>query len=164
MHPLRIPHDFPDLSMKLYSLPDEQREIFFDSCLSYQFAMINSGTLPSVSLVALVNVVESFMRHRYSSGYCEDAQRRCNLKRDIRKKFRTFFEENLIYPLPDDSRRFLQDVYSNRSNFVHQALLGSGPLRGPSYMSLGKDRELTSQLTLFEILVNACMINWLIKL
>ena len=163
-HSLKIPHDFASLSKKLYSLPDEQKETFFDSCLSYQFALIKSGILPSVSLVALVNVVESFMRNRFSSGYCYDAERRCSLKTDVRKKFRTFFEENLQNPLPDIRRRFLRDVYDNRSNFVHRALLGSGPFRGPMYMSLDLGRELKDQLSSFKALVNACMINWLIRI
>ena len=65
---LRIPHDFPELSRKLYSLSDPYQEMFFDSCLSYQFALLNSYKVPSVSLVALVNVVESLMRYEDSSA------------------------------------------------------------------------------------------------
>ena len=163
-HSLKIPHDFPDLTQKLYALPDGEREKFFDACLSYQFALINSGTLPSISLVALVNAVESLMRNRFSSGYCEDAKRRCNLKKDVMKKFRKFFEENLQYPLPEEKQRFLNEVYSSRSNFVHKALIGAGPFRGPMYMSLGRGRELYDQLSGFSALLNACMINFLMRI
>jgi hypothetical protein len=31
---------------------EKNKEMFFDSCLSYQFSLINAGTIPSVSLVA----------------------------------------------------------------------------------------------------------------
>jgi len=148
-HSLRIPHDFPSLSKKLFSLPSEKREMFFDSCLSYQFALLNMGTIPSVSLVALVNVVESLMREE---------------KKSVMKKFRKFFEDNLQDPLPIEKRKFLDAVYSSRSNFVHKALLGSGPFRGPIYMGIGRGRELKDQLSEFKALVNACMINWLIRL
>lgn len=158
---IRIPHDFPELSRKLYSLPNKYQERFFDSCLSYQFALINMYTIPSMSLVALVNVVESLMRDEYSSGYCDDAQRSCNLKRDVMKKFRRFFEDNLQYPLPSEKRKFFNDVYGSRSNFVHEALMGSGPSRGPIFSSLDRGKELKEQLSLFKGLVNACMINWL---
>ncbi len=158
---LRIPHDFPELSRKLYSLSDHYREMFFDSCLSYQFALINMYTIPSLGLVALVNVVESLMRDEYSSGYCDDAQKQCNLKRDAMKKFRRYFEDNLQFPLPREMRKFINDVYGSRSNFVHEALMGSGPYRGPMYSSFDRGRELKDQLELFKGLVNACMINWL---
>ena len=161
---LDIPDDFEPLSNKLYSLPKEYQEKFFDSCLSHQFALINSGTIPSLSLVALVNVVESFIRDDYSSGYCEEAGRLCNLKGDVMKKFRSFFEENLQFPLPDEKHRFLNEVYRNRSNFVHRALMGSGSNRGPIYFGLGRGRELANKLSEFETLVNVGMINWLIRL
>lgn len=163
VHNIIIPEDFSKLSKKLYSLPKEYQEKFFDSCLSYQFALINWGRLPSISLVALVNTVESIMRDRYSSGYCEVTGKLCPYKRDIMKKFRTFFEENLLYPLPDEKRRFLNEVYSNRSNFVHISLLGYGPYRGPN-IGIGRDRELNDQLSEFETIVNVGMINWLIRL
>lgn len=162
--PLRIPDDFEKLSKKLYSLPKEYQEKFFDSCLSYQFAEINSGTIPSLSLVALVNVVESFIRDDYSSGYCEETGRLCPSKGDVMKKFRSFFEENLEFPLPEDKRRFLNEVYRNRSNFVHRALMGSGSNRGPIYFGLGRGRELANLISEFETLVNVGMINWLIRL
>jgi len=164
VHILRVPEDFSKLSKKLYSLPTEIQEKFFDSCLSYQFALINSLRLPSISLVALVNVVESIMRDRYSSGYCEDTGKLCPHKRDVMKKFRTFFEENLQYPLPEDKRRFLNEVYQNRSNIVHETLMGSGPFRGPIYLGLAKDIEFKDQLHEFETLVNVGMINWLNRL
>ena len=158
---LRIPHDFPELSRKLYSLSDHYQEMFFDSCFSYQFALINMYTIPSLGLVALVNVVESLMRDEYSSGYCGDAQKKCNLKADVMNKFRRFFEENLQFPLPSEKRKFINEIYGSRSNFVHEALMGSGPYRGPRYASHDRGRELIDQLSLFKGLVNACMINWL---
>jgi len=161
---LRIPHDFPKLTRKLYSLSEEHQQMFFDSCLSYQFALINIYTIPSVSLVALVNVVESLTRYESSSGYCEQLGKSCPHKRDIMTKFRTFFEKHLQYPLPDEKRRFLNDVYGSRSNFVHEALMGSGSLRGPMYMSLGRGRELMDQISTFKALVNASIIDWLIRL
>ncbi|EMR74294.1 hypothetical protein MCGE09_00375 [Thaumarchaeota archaeon SCGC AB-539-E09] len=160
---LKIPHDFPDLTRKLFSLPDNYQEMFLDSCLSYQYALINEGTLPSISLIALVNSVESFMRDEFSSGYCEELGKSCPHKGDVMKKFRKFFEDNLQYPLPSEKRKFINDVYGSRSNFVHNALLGSGPFRGPMYMSLGRGRELQNQVSEFKGLVNACMINWLMR-
>lgn len=161
---LRIPDDVPSLTRKLYSLPEDYQEKYFDSCLSYQFALINSGTIPSISLVALVNAVESLMRDQYSSGYCEDAGKLCPQKRDVMKKFRAFFEDNLQYPLPEEKRRFLNEVYRNRSNIVHKALMGSGPFRGPIHMGLFRERELANQITEFETLVNVSMINWLLRI
>lgn len=164
IHSLKIPDDFPRLSRKLYALPEEYQEKFFDSCLSYQFAKINSGTIPSISLVALVNAVESLMRDQYSSGYCEDAGKLCPQKRDVMKKFRAFFEDNLQYPLPDEKRRFLNEVYRNRSNIVHKALMGSGSFRGPIYLGLFREREFANQISEFETLVNVGMIKWLMQI
>lgn len=163
-HSLGIPDDFPSLTKKLYSLHEDHQEKYFDSCLSYQFVLINYGTIPSISLVALVNAVESLMRDKYSSGYCEDTGKLCPQKRDVMKKFRAFFEENLQYPLPDEKRRFLNEVYRNRSNIVHKALMGSGPFRGPIYMGLYRERELANQISDFRTLVNVGMINWLMRI
>ena len=162
--PLKIPDDLPDLTRKLYSLPDKYQEMFFDSSLSYQYALINEGTLPSISLVALVNSVESFMRDEYTSGFCEELGKLCPHMGDVMKKYRKFFEDNLQYPLPSEIRKFINDVYGSRSNFVHNALLGTGPFRGPMYMSLGRSRELQNQVSTFKGLVNACMINWLMRI
>lgn len=114
--------------------------------------------------MALVNVVESLMRHEGSSGYCEDAERQCNLKRDVMKKFRRFFEDNLQYPLPIEINKFLNTLYGSRSNIVHKALIGSGSFRGPMYLSLDRGIELKDQLSVFKGLENACMINWLIRI
>lgn len=161
---LNIPDDFEKLSKKLYALPKNYQKTFFDSCLSYQFALINQNIIPSVSLVALVNVVESLMRDNYSSGYCEETGKLCPSKGDVMKKFRTFFEENLQFPLPDDKRQFLNVVYRNRSNFVHKALMGSGSDRGPIYFGIGRDRALDAQISEFETLVNVGMINWLMRI
>ena len=91
MKGLRIPHDFPSLTQKLFALSEEHKEMFFDSCLSYQFALNNMGTIPSVSLVAFVNVVESLMRDEVSSGYCERFNVSCPNKRDVMKKISHFF-------------------------------------------------------------------------
>lgn len=159
--PLKIPSDVPKLTEKLYSLPENLREQFFDACLSYQFAFQNLMRVPSVSLVALVNSVEVMMRYEETSGYCDDAGRKCPLKGDIMKKFRKFFEQNLQFPLPPEHRRFLNRIYDDRSNFVHQALLGRGPFRGPIYLGMGRDREIREQIEKFEILVNTGLISWL---
>lgn len=159
--PLKIPSDFPKLTEKLYSLRENLREQFFDACLSHQFAFQNLMRVPSVSLVALVNSVEAMMRYEETSGYCDDAGRKCSLKGDVMKKFRKFFEQNLQFPLPPEHRRFLNRIYGDRSNFVHQALLGGGPFRGPIYLGMGRDREIREQIEKFEILVNAGLISWL---
>ena len=147
--PLQIPSDVPKLTEKLYSLPENLREQFFDACLSYQFAFQNLVRVPSVSLVALVNSVEVMIRHEKP------------LKGDAMKKFRKFFKQNLQFLLPPEHRQFLNRIYGDRSNFVHQALLGSGPFRGPIYLGMGRDREIREQIEKFEILVNAGLISWL---
>jgi hypothetical protein len=163
-HSLNIPLDVKEYTDKLYSLPKRERDKFIDACFSHQFSRQNSRRLPSVSLVALVNCVEIMMRDEVTSGYCKDAQRRCPLKKDVIVKFRRFFEDNLSYPLPPEKKRFLDDCYRSRSNFVHRALLGDGPLRGPKYLSLGKDDKVSGQLHELETLVNAGLIQWLTKI
>jgi hypothetical protein len=160
---LMIPQDVNEYTRKLYCLPERERDKFIDACFSYQFSRQNRR-LPSVGLVALVNCVEIMMRDEVKSGYCASANIRCPLKRDVIAKFRKFFEENIVYPLPLEKKRFLDDCYSSRSNFVHRALLGEGPMRGPRYMSLGADDKVSEQVFELESLVNAGLIEWLKKI
>jgi hypothetical protein len=160
-HKLKMPSDINGYTDKLYNLPRRERDKFFDACFSYQFAQQNFRRTPSVSLVALVNCVEIMMRDEITSGYCKDAGKRCPAKKDVVAKFRKFFERNLVNPLPPERRKFLNSIYRSRSNFVHKALLGEGPLRGPKYMSFGKEDVIAEQLNELEILVNAGLISWL---
>jgi len=161
---LTIPDDTVKKTRKLYFLPQREKEKFFDACFSYQFALQNFGRLPSVSIVALVNCVEIMMRDEISSGYCEDARRDCPLKYDVMKKFRKFFEENLHYPLPNNMKKFLNEVYGSRSNYVHIALLGVEKIKGPRYLSFGEDDKVKKQLSEFECIVNYGLITWLEKI
>lgn len=164
MELFQIPSDFERYTKKAYALPELEKQKFFDSCFSYQFALQNIGRLPSVSLVSLVNCVEIMMRDEKTSGYCEDAEMYCPLKSDVMKKFRKFFEENLEYPLPSEQKKFLNQIYGKRSSFVHRALLGIGSMRGPLYMRLGKDDEVIAQVRKLETLVNVGLITWLEKI
>lgn len=126
---LKLPSDTEDLVYKLYSLPEKEREKFVNACLSYQFAREVSH-YPTVSMTALVSAIESMMVGAVTSQYCSDARRKCRYISDVMKKFRMFFERNLEYPLPEDTKRFLNRIYTRRSTFVHKALLGEGRLKG----------------------------------
>jgi len=156
---LKIPDTIHDMTKKLYSLPHDLNEMFFDACFAYQFSLENRRRMPYLSLVALVNCIEGMMRNMKTSGYCKDAGRKCNLKYDVMKKFRRFFEENLENPLPDDQRKFLNNVYGNRSKLVHVSLLGYNQYRGPLYMSGITD--FTHDISLFDQLVHKGLMNWL---
>ena len=163
----KLPSDFSDLTKKLFSLENEAREKFLNACFSYQFALEMLNPYPTISILALVSAVESMMVDEFTSGFCNDAKKRCPLKSDVMKKFRTFFERNLVYPLPKELKRFLNDVYSKRrSTYVHRALLGEGSLRGPHFgISLFEDEmKLDSEKRALEQLVNAALIEWLQKI
>jgi len=157
---LRVPDTIHGLTKKLYSLPSDLREMFFDACFAYQFSLENRRRLPYVSLIALVSCIEGMMRDMKTSGYCADAGRRCNLKFDVTIKFRRFFEENLENPLPEDQKKFLNGIYSNRSSFVHESLLGYNQYRGPLYLSRGIT-EFKNDISLFDQLVHNGLMNWL---
>lgn len=127
---LKLPSDFSALTQKLFSLSEREKNKFLNACFAYQFALENWIAHPTVSIVALVSSVESMMADEYSSGFCDVAQKKCSLKKDITKKFRKFFENNLQYPLPKELRSFLNNVYSKRSGYVHKSLLGEQEIRG----------------------------------
>ena len=127
---LKLPSDFPRLTKKIFSLRKKEREKFLNACFSYQFALENWCPFPTVSVLSLVSAIESMMADEYTSGFCEDANKKCSMKKDVMKKFRTFFERNLQYPLPKELQDFLNSVYSERSFYVHEALLGEAEARG----------------------------------
>lgn len=163
----KLPLDFPDLTAKLFSLESKEREKFLNACFSYQFALEMYMQYPTISILALVSAVESMMVDEFTSQFCKDAKKRCLLKSDVMKKFRTFFERSLTYPLPKELKKFLNDVYSKRrSTYVHRALLGVGRSRGPYFgMPLFADeRKLDVEKRALELLVNAALIEWLRKI
>lgn len=144
--PLIIPGDFPYLTEKLYSSHSDKSTKFFDACLSYQFSLQNWVRIPSVALVGFVNCVEALMRHRTELSSVE--------------KFRTFFEENLPEPVPKDLKSFLNEVYGDRSNFIHEALIGKEHYRGPIYY-FKKYYDFEAKLHKLETITNVGMINWI---
>ena len=95
-----------------------------------------------------------------SSQYCEDAGRRCNNRKDIMKKFRRFFEEQLEFPLPLTKRKFLNSIYSDRSSFVHRYLMGDEKLR-VLMPHIKETVMLQNSLDQLELLTNVSLINWL---
>ena len=158
----KLPSDFPDLTRKMFSLRKKEREKFLNACFSYQFALENWTVLPTISVLSLVSAVESMMTDEYTSGFCEDANRQCPLKKDVMKKFRTFFERNLQYPLAREYEVFLNSVYAKRSTYVHKALLGEGEARGiPFGAASEKVMQLRSEQRNLESLVNATLMEWL---
>lgn len=163
--PFKIPSDFPGLSKKLFSLKEELKTKFLNGCFSYQFALENWSAYPTVSVLALVSSIESMMWEEISSQYCEDANRACELKKDIMKRFRSFFEHTIANPLPPDLKKFLDNIYSMRSKYVHRALLDGYGIRGAyeSEALLNGKLEPISELRALERLVNAALIQWLIK-
>jgi len=163
---LKLPSDFPILTKKMFSLKKSQRKKFTNACFSHQFALENWTSYPTVSILALVSAVESIMADTYTSKFCQDARRPCPLKSDVMKKFRMFFEQTLTNPLPKHLRKFLNDIYSRRSLFVHKALLGEpGGIRGvfSSYFSDEHER-LMAELRNLEKLVNAGLLQWLVRI
>ena len=164
----KLPSDFPSLSKKMFSLRRKEKEQFLNACFSYQFALENWSSYPTISILALVSAVESMIAETYTSKYCKDAKRNCRLKTNLMKRFRMFFEQTLTYPLPLDLKRFLNAVYSRRSLFVHKALLGqTGGIRGVFGQHFGdgldSDMKLMSELRDLERLVNAGLIQWLVR-
>jgi hypothetical protein len=151
---LKLPSDFQNLTQKLFSIREKERNKFLNACFSYQFALENWIAYPTVCLIALVSSVESIMVDEYTSGFCKDAKKTCPLKRDLMKKFRKFFESNLQYPLPEELGNFLKSVYSRRSLYVHKALLGE--------LYHGEEgRKIKVEQRSLERLVNAGLIEWL---
>lgn len=160
---LKLPLDFPRLTRKLFSLPVKMQRQYIDACLSFQFGLENWGAYPTVTLVAFVSAVESIMAEEFTSGYCEDAKKICQFKKDITKKFRAFFERTLIKPLPEDLRNFLNETYSKRSTFTHKALLGEIGLCG-TYGEYSKTSKLYSELRFLFRLIRAGLIQWLTEI
>ena len=159
---LKLPSDFLNFTKKVFCLRKEEREKFLNACFSYQFARENWMSYPTVSLLSLVSAVESMMIDEYTSGYCKDANRSCPLKKDVMKKFKAFFERNLQYPLPRELEKFLNCVYSRRSSYVHEALLGEGEARGIQFGLISeKVRQLNEEQRHLEKLVNAALMEWL---
>lgn len=159
---LKLPSDMPPLTRKLFSLPKKNQKQYYNACSSFQFGLENWGIYPTITLVALVSAVESMMADEFNSQFCEGAKKNCNLKRDVTKKFRVFFERTLVKPLPKDLRSFLNKAFSRRSSFVHRALLGEIGLCGPyeHYLTTSK---LYSELRILSRLVRAGLIQWLIE-
>ncbi len=160
---VKLPLDMPRLTQKLFSLPQRIQKQYINACLSFQFGLENWNAYPTVTLIAFVSAVESIMAEEFTSGYCEDAKKRCPLKRDVIKRFRAFFERTLIKPLPNDLRKFLNDIYSKRSKFTHKALLGEIGLCGV-YADYSKIQKLYSELRFLDRLVRAGLIQWLIEI
>ena len=161
--PLKLPSDMDRLTRKLFSLPAQEQSRYINACSSYQYALEVWGPYPTVSIVALVSAVESMMADRFSSSYCEAAKRNCSLKQNVSKKFRAFFEQTLAKPLPADLEEFLTNAYSDRSSFVHRALMGDfGP---SSYVSItdSKFQDLRSELFQLSRVVRAGLLQWLIE-
>jgi len=105
------------------------------------------------------------MVDQYVSRFCKDANKLCSRKKDVMKKFRAFFEQNLQYPLPKELERFLKGVYSKRSDFVHKGLLGTGEAGGIQFgFKSEKVDKLDSEKRYFEKLVNAALLEWLARL
>lgn len=158
---LKLPSDFPSLTKKIFSLRKKEREKFLNACFSYQFALDNWTAYPTISILSLVSAVESMMADEYTSGFCKDANKQCPLKKNVMKKFRAFFERNLQYPLPKQLETFLNSVYSKRSKYVHNALLGGAELHGIRSLSSKKMWELTMEQRYLAQLVNAALLEWL---
>jgi len=159
---LQLPSDFPRLTKKMFSLRKKEREEFLNACFSYQFALENWGSYPTVSILSLVSAVESMMTDEYTSSFCKDANRQCRLKKDVMKKFRAFFERNLQFPLPRELKSFLNSVYSKRSTYVHKALLGKGGVRGIQFgVHYEKVFQLRTEQRKLITLVNAALMGWL---
>lgn len=162
---LKLPSDFPHLTKKMFSLRKKEREKFLNACFAYQFALENWAVFPTISILSLVSAVESMMVDEYTSEFCEDAERQCPLKKDVMKKFRTFFGRNLQYPLPRAYRIFLNRVYGKRSTYVHEALLGEGEIRGMQFRALSARPRavmgLIGEQKKLESLVNASLMEWL---
>lgn len=159
---LKLPSDFPRLTKKIFSLRKKEREKFLNACFSYQFALENWCPFPTVSVLSLVSAIESMMADEYTSGFCEDANKKCSMKKDVMKKFRTFFERNLQYPLPKELQDFLNSVYSERSFYVHEALLGEAEARGIQFGLISeKVRQIDAEKRDLEKLVNAALMQWL---
>jgi hypothetical protein len=159
---LELPSDFPCLTKKLFSLMKDKREKFLNACFSYQFGLENWQHYPTISILSFVSAVESMMADEYSSGFCRDANRSCNLKKDVLKKFRLFFEQNLEKPLPKQLEGFLKRVYSKRSVFVHKSLLEIGEARGINLgFSYKNTKQLRAEQRYLESLVNAALMEWL---
>ena len=161
-HAIRLPADMELLTRKLFSLPLKERNHYHSACLSYQYGLEVWGTYPSVSLVALVSAIESMMADEPSSRYCRDARRRCTLKRDVSRKFRVFFERTLAKPLPQNLQGFLRKAYSNRSSYVHRALMGKFGL--VVYQDITETMHLYSELGQLSELVRAGLIQWLVEI
>jgi hypothetical protein len=160
--PIRLPADMEPLTKKLFSLPLKERDRYHSACLSYQYGLEVWGTYPSVSLVAHVSAIESMMADELTSQYCKDAKRRCTVKRDVSKKFRVFFERTLAKPLPQDLQGILTKAYSNRSSYVHKALMGKLGLA--VYQHYTETMQLYSELQQLSELVRAGLIQWLVEI
>mgnify|MGYP001085549460 CR=1 FL=1 len=161
----KLPSDFPHLTKKAFSLRKKEREKFLNACFSYQFALENWTSYPTVCVLSLVSAVESMMTDEYTSGFCADTNKSCPLKRDVMKKFMTFFQRNLQYPLPRQLDDFLKRVYSRRSVYVHKALLGEGEVRGIQFGLISENvRRLNAEQRHLEKLVNSALMEWLTRI
>jgi len=161
----KLPSDFPRLTKKIFSLREKEREKFLNACFSYQFALENWTSYPTVCILSLVSAVESMMSDEYTSGFCMDANRPCPLKKDVMKKFITFFQQNLQYPLPRQLDDFLKRVYSKRSIYVHKALLGEGEVRGIQFGLISENvRKVNAEQRHMEKLVNTALMEWLTRI
>jgi len=159
---IRLPADMELLTGKLFSLPLKEQNRYHSACLSYQYGLEVWGIYPSVSLVAFVSAIESMITDEPNSEYCKDARRRCTLKRDISSKFRVFFERTLAKPLPQNLQEFLRRAYSNRSSYVHRALMGEFGL--VVYQDFTETLQLYSELGQLSELVRAGLIQWLVEI
>jgi hypothetical protein len=83
----KLPSDFSRLKKKMFSLREKEKEKFLNACFSYQFALENWASYPTVCILSLVSAVESIMSDEYTSGFCVDSNRPCPLKKDVMKKF-----------------------------------------------------------------------------
>lgn len=145
---LKLPYDVLLLTKKMLSLSKREREKFLNACFSYQFAFENWMAYPTVSLLSLVSAVESMTADESKKG--------------VMKKFRAFFERNLEYPLSSELQSFLNRVYSKRSTFVHEALLGEGEARGIQFWFKSENAwQLDEEKRNLEMLVNAVLMEWL---
>ena len=159
---VKLPSDFTSLTKKLFSLKKELGEKFLNACFSHQFALENWMPYPTVSILSLVSAVESMMVDEYTIGFCKDANKACPLKKDVMKKFRVFFERNLLDPLPKKLKNFLNEVYFRRSTYVHTALLGKGEVRGIQFGYRSEEVwRLRDEQKDLEKLVNAALMEWI---
>ena len=156
-----LPSDMVELADKFFSLKVAERDKFINACLSFQFALENWISYPTVSIVALVSAVESMMHDVKIENICEVTRKKCPKIHGVMKKFRMFFKQNLSSYY---RKKFLNNLYSERrSKYLHESLLGKGEIRGIRVLFSGKkeEKKLNEEKEILEKLVNAGLVKWL---